>query len=326
MLTYKMLDQILHSYNRLEQTYLAVPGGADPVSAAFEEQGPPVQIAVSTPCDTFRHAPHPDLKLVKTGRFRPVPPHIHAWIELGYLYSGSCPHRVHGNSYVLKKGQVYILDSDAPHSIGCLGENDILISLLISKPFFTEAFFHHFTGGSVVSEFLSNALSAKASHDNYLLFRAEKNRRIPMLLNELMCEHIEPSTHARAIADNLISLLFLELVNVYEEEQSAVEKRSALIPVLKYIESNYLTCSLTSAAGHFRLNPNYLTTLLKKETGLSFKELVQKQRFYAITDQLKSTSLSVEEIARQNGYESTTHFYRKFREYYGCSPSEYRRM
>ena len=134
-----------------------------------------------------------------------------------------------------------------------------------------------------------------------------------MLLNELMCEHIEPSTHARAIADNLISLLFLELVNVYEEEQSAVEKRSALIPVLKYIESNYLTCSLTSAAGHFRLNPNYLTTLLKKETGLSFKELVQKQRFYAITDQLKSTSLSVEEIARQNGYESTTHFYRKFR-------------
>lgn len=26
MLTYKMLDQILHSYNRLEQTYLAVPG------------------------------------------------------------------------------------------------------------------------------------------------------------------------------------------------------------------------------------------------------------------------------------------------------------
>ena len=85
MLTYKMLDQILHSYNRLEQTYLAVPGGADPVSAAFEEQGPPVQIAVSTPCDTFRHAPHPDLKLVKTGRVRPVPPHIHAWIELGYL-------------------------------------------------------------------------------------------------------------------------------------------------------------------------------------------------------------------------------------------------
>ena len=47
------------------------------------------------------------------------------------------------------RGQVYILDSDAPHSIGCLGENDILISLLISKPFFTEAFFHHFTGGSV---------------------------------------------------------------------------------------------------------------------------------------------------------------------------------
>ena len=141
-----------------------------------------------------------------------------------------------------------------------------------------------------------------------------------------MCEHIEPSTHARAIADNLISLLFLELVNVYEEEQSAVKNRPALISMLKYIESNYLTCSLASTAEYFRLNPNYLTTLLKKETGLSFKELVQKQRFYAISDQLKNTSLSIEKIARQNGYESTTHFYRKFREYYGCSPGAYRRM
>lgn len=70
-----------------------------------------------------------------------MPPHIHAWIELGYLYSGSCPHRVHGNSYVLKKGQVYILDSDAPHSIGCLGENDILISLLISQALFYGSLF-----------------------------------------------------------------------------------------------------------------------------------------------------------------------------------------
>ncbi len=326
MLTYKMLDQILRSYNRLEQCYLADSGASEIMSAAPEEQGTPVQIAIPTFCDTFRYAPHPDLSLVKTGRFRPVPPHIHAWIELGYLYSGACSHWVKGNSYMLKKGQVYILDSDAPHSIGCLGENDILISLLINKPFFTETFFHHFTGGSVVSEFLSNALSVKASHDNYLLFHAEKDNRISMLMNELMCEHIAPSTHARAIVDNLISLIFLELINVYEEEQNAVGKRSALIPVLKYIESNYLTCSLTSAAEYFQLNPNYLTTLLKKETGLSFKELVQKQRFYVITDQLKNSSLSIEEIARQNGYESTTHFYRKFREYYRCSPGEYRRM
>ena len=64
--------------------------------------------------------------------------------------------------------------------------------------------------------------------------------------------------------------------------------------------------------------------MLKKKTGMTFKELIQQQRFLSITGQLQNTGLSIEEIAHLNGYENTTYFYKKFRQEYHCSPKEFR--
>lgn len=320
-MNYKTLEQLLHTTEPSEKLYLEYPLFSDPFP--IENYITTVYMMDGGASSLFKHTPHPELKLTRTGRFRPVLPHIHPWIELGYMFSGSCEHMIRDRVYTLKRGQIYILDSDTPHSIGFLGENDIHISIVINKPFFTEVFFHHFSEESVLSRFLSNALSAMASHDNYLFFPSEDNRRIPFIMNELMIEHLSPSGNAPSIVSSLISLLFLELVNVYEQ-QSSLDTESPLIPILRYIKANYLTCSLISTARAFSLNPNYLTTMLKKKTGMTFKELVQQQRFLSITGQLQNTGLSIEEIAHLNGYENTTYFYKKFREEYHCSPKEFR--
>lgn len=321
-MNYKNLEQLLYQLDSHEKEYLANPLFSNPFP--IQNYITSVYMMNHITSNLFCHAPHPDLKLTKTGRFRPVLPHIHPWIELGYMYSGSCRHMIGSNIHTLKKGQIYILDSDIPHSIDYLEDNDLLISILLNKHFFTQTFFHRLSEESVLSQFLANALSVAASHDNFLFFPAENSRSIPFIMNELMCEHIIPSGNAKYIVSNLISLLFLELINVYEQVQSSRKSNSSLIAILKYIKTNYLTCSLVSTAHAFSLNPNYLTTMLKKETGLSFKQLVQQQRFLSITDQLLTSSLSIEEITLQNGYENTTYFYKKFRQEYHCSPKEFR--
>ena len=64
-------------------------------------------------------------------RFVPVKTHVHKWIELSYMYSGSCTQIINEEKTVkLEKGQVILLDTDCVHSIGNTGENDILINLL----------------------------------------------------------------------------------------------------------------------------------------------------------------------------------------------------
>lgn len=321
-MNHKSLDHLLRATSDTEARYLEQP--PYPSDFCLEQCHTVVYQMPEAASELFIHHPHPLVSMVKTHRYRPVLPHVHPWIELGYMYSGSCMHMVRDQVQSLRRGQIYILDSGAPHAVDCLGTNDILISMVIDKEFFEEAFFHQFAEESVLSRFLAGALSLKSSHDNYLFFPGENSRKIPFLMNELMLEHIEPSGNARSMTGSLISLLFLELVNVYEHTQSLRKDTAPLVPILRYIQEHYLDCSLTSTAAAFSLSPNYLTSLLRKQTGQTFKELVQQQRLYNITSLLQDTALSIEEIARRSGYDSTTYFYRKFREAYGCSPKEFR--
>ena len=62
---------------------------------------------------------HPYISFMPHKRFIPVKPHVHEWIELGYMYSGSCIQLINGEKQVkLEKGQVIFLDTDCMHSIG----------------------------------------------------------------------------------------------------------------------------------------------------------------------------------------------------------------
>ncbi|NYE06546.1 YesN/AraC family two-component response regulator [Bacillus niacini] len=74
----------------------------------------------------------------------------------------------------------------------------------------------------------------------------------------------------------------------------------------------------------FGFNPNYLSTLLKKGTGKSFKELLQIQRLNQAALFLSNSDLPIPEIAEEVGYSSVTFFYKKFRELYHDTPYSYR--
>ncbi|MDF2543143.1 MAG: hypothetical protein K0S47_2861 [Herbinix sp.] len=328
MLSFQTLDHILHQFEPEEEFNKTHYREQINKNLQYIDSGNrPVYLMTSKLINPFSYAPHPSIMMRKTNRYINVQPHIHPWIELGYMYSGSCDHTIFNTTHKLIKGQIFILDSEVPHSIENLGENDILISILMSKPYFTDSFFHQFSEESVLSRFLVNAISKQTSHDNYIIFHSENNRRITMFLLELMCEHIRPSMNSKDMINHWISLLFLELINVFETDKSLSQlklSKSSIVPILKYLEANYKNCDLHSTAAFFHMNANYLTSILKRDTGYSFKELIQKQRFRSITNLLRNTQLSIEEIAFQAGYGNTTYFYKKFREEFGCSPKEYR--
>lgn len=328
MISYKILHNILAENDDAEKLYLTHPNLPD--YSAMEKtviDGEAAYIISSAGTTAFPYTPSSNIKLVKSSRYRPVANHIHSWIEMGYMYSGSCEHRVHKESSLLTAGQTFILDCNTPHSLGCMGKNDILVSIIMNKSFFTDAFFNHFSEESILSRFLMNSISERTSNNNYILFHTEKNRRVFTYMHELMCEHVEPSIHSHDVINTLMSLLFLELINAYESDMAAQvlsDNQQSILPILKYIETNYMSCTLASTASFFHINPNYLTSLLKRSTGFSFKELIQKQRFRSITNLLRNTTLPIDEIAQQSGYANLTFFYKKFRAEYNCSPAEYR--
>ena len=85
-----------------------------------------------------------------------------------------------------------------------------------------------------------------------------------------------------------------------------------------------MTCTLISTASHFNFHPNYLSALIKKSTGKSFKELIQAQKLTRSSILLTNSNMPIYEIASEIGYQNLSFFYKKFKDYYGITPNEYR--
>lgn len=270
---------------------------------------------------------HPNFVIFPHGRFAPVPLHSHNYVELFYMYSGSVCQTIEGKKIMLTEGQIGLIDTGIFHSIGDTGENDIMINILMTKDFLTVPFLSRFSDSSVISGFFANAIHTAASHNNYIIFHSENSRRIHLYFRELLCEYFSPGAGFRQIVENLLALIFLELLNVYERDEFVKTERNTaalIFPVLRYIEANYVTCTLKSTASFFNLNPNYLGTLLKEYTGKTYRQIVTNEKLTHAAYLLQNTTLPVYEIANSIGYENLSFFFEKFQKEYGMTPKEYR--
>jgi AraC-like DNA-binding protein len=102
-------------------------------------------------------------------------------------------------------------------------------------------------------------------------------------------------------------------------------RRDALSRVVRYVRDNVKNrISLTDAAAAAHLSPNYLTHLLKKETGKTFIDLLTSRRMERARELLAQTTLRVGVIAREVGFEDEAYFTRRFKQYFKITPRGYR--
>lgn len=267
------------------------------------------------------------LYLKKNSRFCVTPYHVHDWIEINYLYSGSCTEYINDKEYKLKPGQVVLIDKDTPHKIGYTSKNDILVSIILRPSYLNANFFSRLSKENLMFAFFINAIQAEKEHNNFVFFKSEKNRKVALYMQELACEMIDPSAYNTDIIDSLLTLVLCELMKVYDENNETLQdfaKDTSMAELLRYIETNYATCTLESTAAHFGLNSSYLSSLIKKRLGTNYRDLVLKQRMKIAVSYLRNTDLSITQIANHVGYENMNFFYKKFKEVFHCSPKEYR--
>lgn len=264
--------------------------------------------------------------IMKESRFAAIPLHTHKVIELNYVYHGSCTQIINGHQVILQKGDVCILDTNTPHEILKTQEDDILITIDMRKSYFTNGFLSRLTSQGIVSEFLANAITENTDIKQYITFRSEEDEKLHSLIQQLLCEYFDEERSLEVI-DAYMSIIFAQLLRIYKRNslsQHAVNKNTILITILQYLETNYQTVSLKSAADHFNFNPTYLGNYIKKKTGRTFKELIIRQKLTQACFYLTNTELPIYEIAREIGYENLGFFYKKFYSAYGCHPQEFR--
>ncbi|MNW31336.1 Melibiose operon regulatory protein [compost metagenome] len=318
------LDRMLRQLTEREQEYRISPS----FSPVYEElkriqyEGQEVYVFADMIKDTDQ------ITISRHKRFAAVPTHIHTFIELSYVYSGTCTQVIHGRSVTLTTGQICIVDTGVPHAIMPTAEEDVIINILIRKEYFSASFLSKLANNGILSQFLAHAISDTQNHDRYIIFHSENNSNIPLLMKQLLCEFYDQSLCSSEIMNSYMLLLFYELLRVFEFETNRSgrnnDSKVTIIEILKYIEQHYLTCTLRSTAEHFNFNPNYLSTLIKKTTGKTFKVLVQSERLSYALFLLSNTDKAIYDIAAATGHSNLSYFYKKFQEQFGMTPQQYR--
>ncbi len=92
--------------------------------------------------------------------------------------------------------------------------------------------------------------------------------------------------------------------------------------ICKYIESNYAeNISLEKTAENFYISKEYLSKVLKSETGAGFSGYITGLRMKKAKE-LLLMDVAIKEIAEMTGYKELGHFYKVFKKYYGITPGE----
>ena len=114
-------------------------------------------------------------------------------------------------------------------------------------------------------------------------------------------------------------------VNKIEELGNADACTDArMIEIMNYEQANYIDITLDDLAEKFFLSKPYLSKYIKEKSGMTFGDLVKKIRMKKAKALLKSSNMTVENIAMSVGYQNVEHFNRLFKKAYDMTPMQFR--
>ncbi|MHA6529524.1 response regulator transcription factor [Paenibacillus sp. BAC0078] len=118
------------------------------------------------------------------------------------------------------------------------------------------------------------------------------------------------------------------ILDVYAGEisRSLAGDRSGVLENIKaYIDNHYFeNIKISLFTDKYFLSREYLMKLFKGQYGYGIHEYVQKVRMDKAKDLLSDPALKIQDISEMLGYKDKNYFSKAFRNYYECSPSEFR--
>lgn len=112
------------------------------------------------------------------------------------------------------------------------------------------------------------------------------------------------------------------LVNNHSMKNYSLPVRKAVIRIDSDLTADL---SLKAQAAFLEINPSYLSTLFKKETGVSLTEYVNRRRIEHGILLLNTTSLQIQAVAQRCGIPDVNYFSKLFKKTTGMTPMAYRK-
>lgn len=273
-----------------------------------------------------------DISIRKHPRFLPPLKHSHTFIEISYVFSGSCRQVFYFDSglteeITLTSSMLCIIPPKLEHMIAVY-DDSIIINILIKKDVMKQTLTNLVAGNHVLFDFFIYTLYEN-SVQNFMLFDTKQDEAIEDLLLGMMVELCEDKPYTQNITHLMLGLIFAHLQRDYSDQiqfsRYATSGIDYIPQILSYMKEHYQTTSVEDIAKHFYISHSYLSRIFKQYTNSTVVQALQKIRLQAACDYLINTSLSVQKVAELAGYTDVTFFIRIFKKAFGITPLQYRK-
>lgn len=244
--------------------------------------------------------------------------HVQECDEITYVISGKAKFYSNDICQELGSSQIHFIRKGVKHKI--IAENDEnfrYICFGINTDFSNE-----------------NLINIKDNFDvESFVVNDDGNVRIfsELLINEFYlkdeCSDIMINLYISQIFISLSRIIGNSGVYVRKNSYKYSTKQFTMYHLLRYIDREYINIkSIKSIAEKLSYSEYYLTHLFKEKMGISIKEYLIRKKLMMACELLKTTDMSISEIAEYLNMGTAHTFSQSFKKVVSISPSEYKNM
>jgi AraC family transcriptional regulator, L-rhamnose operon transcriptional activator RhaR len=262
--------------------------------------------------------------------------HVHDFIEVSYVASGSGIHILGNKEYEVNKGDLFLINYHIPHEFRSMASPTALpikVYNCVFKPDFINVNLIDYKAFSDVINYLSfrSIFSLESDNIDDLKILGGENTALEAIFKKMLEEFTnEEDGYIELLRVYLMELLikiFRSLKNSNKNENGTMSHHARLMEQsIDYLKTNYaISTKLSDLASRSFLSPTYFCKLFKDYTGTTISEYVQVVRIEEACNLLKSTDNKIIFIAEKVGYKDIKHFNEVFKKVKGMTPSVYKK-
>ncbi|MBT9286991.1 MULTISPECIES: AraC family transcriptional regulator [Bacillus] len=246
--------------------------------------------------------------------------HKHSFFEFCFVLSGEGRYLEEGRTYPLMENTMFVSRPGVLHQI----KSDTGLTLLYVA--------FELLGPASSPEW--NSLMKEVERSADVIIQVKEHEPAALLWKTLMVQAAGPGqVFMKEILTHMASSLILALLQTaaplsqFLPHQEVGRPSPALLTQVKlHIKDNLSQpLQLADVSRHFHISGRHLSRLFVSETGVSYSEFVRNERVRQSASLLKSTELSIKQIAEEVGL--TIHYFtRVFKSQMGSSPGEFRSL